>query len=147
MKVEQFMVPVAKVEWRDEKASIGDITELFINSSISCCVICKKDGDNIFPLGMVSKTDLVKAYSKSIPLTEAVGNIMTSGVISVKPSATRDEAAEVLQKNKVHHAVVTDGDQATMVGLISSWDIARECSLDAAAWPYNRDLDLNNVTL
>lgn len=51
---------------------------------------------------------------------------------------SRDDAADVMQKHKVHHIVVSPGGSGKFTGLLSSWDIARECALDAKAWPYNR---------
>lgn len=42
----------------------------------------------------------------------------------------RDEAAEILEKHKIHHAVVNN-IEGKFAGLFSSWDIARECALDA----------------
>ena len=35
------------------------------------------------------------------------------------------------QKHKVHHIVVSPGGSGKFTGLLSSWDIARECALDA----------------
>ena len=55
---------------------------------------------------------------------------MSTTLYPAAPEMSRDEAAEILQKRKIHHAVVQNVS-GKFAGLLSSWDIARECSLDA----------------
>ena len=55
---------------------------------------------------------------------------MSTTLHPATPDMTRDEAAEILEKNKIHHAVVNN-IEGKFAGLYSSWDIARECALDA----------------
>jgi hypothetical protein len=52
---------------------------------------------------------------------------------------SRDNAAIFFEKKKIHHAIVSKGDD--FVGLISSWDVAAECARDLYAWPENRTED------
>ena len=55
---------------------------------------------------------------------------MSTTLYPATPEMSRDEAAEILQKRKIHHAVVRNAS-GKFAGLLSSWDIARECALDA----------------
>ena len=55
---------------------------------------------------------------------------MSTTLHPAQPEMTRDEAAEILQRHKIHHAVVQT-KEGKFAGLFSSWDIARECALDA----------------
>ena len=55
---------------------------------------------------------------------------MSTTLYPATPEMSRDEAAEILQKHKIHHAVVRSVS-GKFAGLLSSWDIARECALDA----------------
>lgn len=55
---------------------------------------------------------------------------MSTTLHPATPDMTRDEAAELLEKHKIHHAVVVSLE-GFFAGLFSSWDIARECALDA----------------
>ena len=55
---------------------------------------------------------------------------MSTTLHPATPEMNRDEAADILQKHKIHHAVVQN-KSGKFAGLLSSWDIARECALDA----------------
>ena len=57
-------------------------------------------------------------------------DVMSTTLYPATPEMSRDEAAEILQKRKIHHAVVRNAS-GKFAGLLSSWDIARECALDA----------------
>jgi CBS domain-containing protein len=59
-----------------------------------------------------------------------VKDVMSTTLYPAAPEMSRDEAAEILQKHKIHHAVVQNVS-GKFAGLLSSWDIARECALDA----------------
>lgn len=64
------------------------------------------------------------------PLETPVKDVMSTTLYPAAPEMSRDEAAEILQKRKIHHAVVQNVS-GKFAGLLSSWDIARECALDA----------------
>lgn len=67
-------------------------------------------------------------------------SFMTSeNLVCVNTGTQTDDIADMIQKEKIHHIVVVDGD-GNFAGIASSWDIAREVSLDAKAFPYNREL-------
>ena len=73
-----------------------------------------------------------------VPETEAE-SFLTDNLICVKADTQTDDIADLIQKKFVHHLVVVDGD-GNFAGVASSWDVAREVSLDAKAFPYNREL-------
>ena len=56
---------------------------------------------------------------------------MSTTLHPATPEMNRDDAAEILQKHKIHHAVIEFKVSRKFAGLLSSWDIARECALDA----------------
>ena len=62
---------------------------------------------------------------------------MSTNLHPARPDMHRDDAAELLQREKIHHAVVVNEDGA-FVGLFSSWDIARECALGRKGEPRER---------
>ena len=64
---------------------------------------------------------------------------MSDNLICVKSDTQTDDIAEIIQKKFVHHLVVVD-EEGNFSGIASSWDVAREVSLDAKAFPYNREL-------
>ena len=59
-----------------------------------------------------------------------MSQVLRTNLHPARPDMHRDDAAELLQREKIHHAVVVNED-GHFVGLFSSWDIARECALDA----------------
>ena len=63
----------------------------------------------------------------------------TDNLICVKINTQTDDIAGIIQKEFVHHLVIVD-NEGNFAGVASSWDIAREVSLDAKAFPYNREL-------
>ena len=71
-----------------------------------------------------------RATPPQIPLDTPVSQVMSTNLHPARPDMHRDDAAELLQREKIHHAVVVNEDGA-FVGLFSSWDIARECAFDA----------------
>ena len=69
-------------------------------------------------------------FLRETPLATPVRDVMSTTLHPATPDMTRDEAAEILEKNKIHHAVVNN-IEGKFAGLYSSWDIARECALDS----------------
>lgn len=110
-----------------------------LESKVSAVIVVTKDDEqNMTAVGLVSKTDLLRAIVlEKKDGAEPVSKIMTNGVVSINPNAPRDEAADVIMKQKVHHLIVT-GESGKLIGIVSAWDIAREVTLDGKAWPYVR---------
>jgi CBS domain-containing protein len=91
------------------------------------------------PLGVVTKTDLLRAYAIDKVSSDAEVQVTMSGnVFTVKGTDNRDAVAKALIDRKVHHAVVVD-DAGKMIGITSSYDIANEVALDAKAHPWSRE--------
>ena len=140
MKVSGFMVPAAKVVSCTEDDLIQRVVADMTAHKISCIVVLDKANPKK-AVGIVTKTDLIQAYGKQVPLTGNVGSIMTPYVKTVPSSTQRDEVAKVFEGLKFHHAVVVDDATGDCVGLVSAWDVATECAKDARAWPYVRTED------
>ena len=66
-------------------------------------------------------------------------SFMPDGLTCVSEDTNTDDIADLIQREFVHHLVVVDKD-GKFAGIASSWDVAREVSLDAKAFPYNREL-------
>jgi CBS domain-containing protein len=76
------------------------------------------------PVGVVSRTDIVRREAKPSDTTE-VREIMTATVVSVRPE---DPAWEVIAKMvafKVHRLFVVDRT-GTLIGVISAFDVVRK---------------------
>ena len=136
MHVSGFMVPYDKVVKCEPGSTCEDVVSKMTDEHISCLVIVIGDA----PHGIITKTDMCWCYRNRIPLESQVGDIMpwTMNVKKIKSNVDRDGAAKFFEKNKVHHAIVVDGNDRP-VGLISAMDIASEVAKDSRAWPYIRN--------
>ena len=135
MKVSAFMVPSQQVFTCKEKDSVSEALTLIVDKNISALVVLNEAN---FPLGIVTKSDLVSAYRKAVPLDDNVEKIMNPDMAWLNQHDSRDDAAKAIERTHKHHALVKD-NSGNWVGLISSWDIAAECAKDARAWPWNRN--------
>lgn len=134
------MVPAEKLVSCTEDDPIQKAVADMTAHKISCVVVLDKANPKK-AVGIVTKTDLIQAYGKEIPLTGNVGTIMTRDVKTVKGSTQRDDVAKVFEGLHFHHAVVQDDATGDCIGLVSAWDVATECAKDARAWPYIRTED------
>ena len=84
---------------------------------------------NGFLVGVVSQTDLLHART-----TEAlwhawpgltVRHLMTRPAVTVRSSATVEEAAETMERLRIHRLVVVDPNGETAIGVLSVSDLVR----------------------
>lgn len=133
MLVHEFMAPKEECVTCKASDTIETVLDKFLLEKISAVVVLIGDK----PAGIVTKTDVARAYKKGFSIEALAGAIMTTDLYTVTKGLPRDKAAEVLIEEKVHHAIVIDEDEK-FAGLISAWDVAKEGYLDAKAWPWNR---------
>jgi CBS-domain-containing membrane protein len=57
-------------------------------------------------VGIITKTDLNRAYLRGKPLETCAADIMSKTLFPLKLDMTRDQAAHFLHEHKIHHAVV-----------------------------------------
>eukprot|EP00697_Spironema_sp_BW2_P009812 gnl/Spiro4/24827_TR12342_c0_g1_i1.p2 gnl/Spiro4/24827_TR12342_c0_g1~~gnl/Spiro4/24827_TR12342_c0_g1_i1.p2 ORF type:complete len:152 (-),score=37.47 gnl/Spiro4/24827_TR12342_c0_g1_i1:65-520(-) len=143
MRVGQFCTPRSRVSVLTPNATIRDAAALLMEKGFSSVVILSSDAkdrlENCPPIGIVTKTDIVRAVANATPLHTPLAEIMTSHPLTISVDAERDAAAEVLRQRKKHHLLVVD-NHGSFVGLLSSWDLVREMSQDTRTYPWARDL-------
>jgi CBS domain-containing protein len=142
MKVSGFMVPAEKVVVCGPKDTLRTVMDLMLKNKIGCVVVVTPNVPlTVAPLGIVTKTDLVEAYTKGLTLDgNTVDEIMSTDIETCLETMDRDDAAKVMERNKNHHAFVVNKD-GEFRGMISSWDITVEVAKDARAWPFFRTED------
>jgi CBS domain-containing protein len=105
---------------------LREFEELLSGEEISGAPVTDSDGRI---LGIASKTDIIEALSQRIPDALelgpelCVGDVMTQGVVSVRPEASLAEIARTMVDGKLHRVLVSDGEQ--LVGIISAFDVLR----------------------
>ena len=134
MLVYEFMIPAEKVIKCLPSDPIEDVLDKILAHGISAVVVA---GDSNNAIGIITKTDIARAYKQGLSLNEKAETIMSSEVKTVSKSLQRDKAASVFAEHKIHHAIVVD-DDGKFVGFISAWDCAKEGALDHNAWPWSR---------
>jgi CBS domain-containing protein len=139
MQLSAFMVPAEKVITVSPNDTIKMAMDLMVEHNIGAIVVLVT-GTYHVPIGIVTKTDLVKACHDNVTLNLPVKEIMSHNLATCVETMSRDQAARVLEKNKNHHALVVDKN-CHFKGLISLWDITVECAKDDRAWPWNRSED------
>jgi predicted transcriptional regulator len=127
------MVPAEKVVTCAPSDTVETAVEKLLGNRVSSIIVL----DEKAPVGIMTKTDLVKAYKDKVAFDAKVETIMTQGLETVDENTPKDVAADVIQSKKIHHVVVVNG-KGEFAGIVSSLDIAREGALDAKAWPWNR---------
>lgn len=137
MLVRDFMVKKEDVVTCHDVDMISEVIDIVMKHGISAVLILNRDGK---PKGIVTKTDLVKAYQNQIVLDTKIAFIMEKDIKTVVDTMTRDDAAKAFENHNKHHAVVVNAD-GEYVGFISSIDIASEVAKDSRAWPWNRTPD------
>lgn len=143
MRVKGFMKPADEVITVSPTETIRTAMDLMLRHKVGSVVVLA-EGANCIPVGIVTKTDLVKAYYEGITTVDhEIQEIMTQGdnLVLCNENLNRDEAARILERTQNHHAIVIDPETKRFLGLISSWDITAECARDDRAWPWNRSED------
>lgn len=134
MLVYEFMAPLDQVVSCAPTDTIESVVDKILNKRISAVIVV--DGDKA--VGIVTKTDLTRAFKKGYALDKTVDNIMTTtDLLTINKDLPHDAASSIFSKNKVHHAIVVD-DEGKLAGVVTAWDCAREGYLDNKAWPWNR---------
>ena len=134
MLVYEFMQPADQIVTCTSSDTIESVVDKVLEHHISAVIVVKGET----PVGIVTKTDLTRAFKKGYPLDTKVENIMsTAHLLSINKNVPHDAAASIFNSNKVHHAIVVD-DDGNLAGVVTAWDVAREGWLDNKAWPWNR---------
>jgi CBS domain-containing protein len=108
-----------------ETGSLVEAAEILDTKQITGLPVVDTSGVLV---GVLSQTDLVRARANQHLVSNwpgvAVGQVMTKPALTISVTATLEEAAKVMDTNRVHRLVVTDG-AATPIGIISTSDIFR----------------------
>ena len=91
-----------------------------------------KENDKL--IGVVTETDIVrKGVADNIDMELAsLGDIMSSPVYTIDINKTVTEANEMMDKHKVRHLAVKEGEN--IVGVISARDLLHPIYLDGEGW-------------
>lgn len=144
------MIPAEKVVAVCPDDPVRRVMDLMLENKIGSVIVIQKETkkrDHVetllpMPVGIITKSDIMKAYQNKLGIDAPCREIMTSRDLDTcTPDMTRDQAARLLQRNRHHHIIVIDRQHQHFLGLVSSWDITVECAKDDRAWPWIRSDD------
>ena len=103
-------------------ATLREVARTFSDRRIHCVVVSGLPGRDVW--GVVSDLDLVRGAGADLDETTA-GEVAATEVVTVAPSATLDEAAQLMSEHEVAHLLVVHTETGRPLGVISTLDLAR----------------------
>jgi CBS domain-containing protein len=98
---------------------------------IRATVVCASSGS---PVGVISQSDISDkvAAENRCPAWIRVSEIMSTGLITVTPETSIEDAVRLLESHGIYHLVVVD-EAGQSMGMISAQDILRMVATDEKA--------------
>jgi predicted transcriptional regulator len=120
------MTPVTEIIVRtpisvEPDMEIANLMRLFVEQGISGAPVVDGDGK---PIGVVSKTDIVRELCEKADATRCVSDIMTPLAFVVGKESSIARAAAMMAYERVHRLIVVDRS-GHILGLISAIDVLR----------------------
>jgi len=104
--------------------TVLDAAKLMLENNIGLLVIIQ-DQDSSRAVGVISERDIIRAIASGRTLTITVDDVCTKRVITVHGNSDVAEAAKAMNKNKIRHVVVDDGN-GKPIGVVSMRDLVGE---------------------
>ena len=128
MKKKKFLkdVMTKKVITIPSTLSIREISRIMARENVSGVAVV---GAERGVMGIVSECDVLRHFGKSNWGLLTAEEIMTPHVESIRPETTLEQAADVMQKKRIHRLLVMGRDLSEPqmpVGIVSASDIVRE---------------------
>ena len=104
--------------------TVLDAAKLMLENNIGLLVIIQ-DQNSSRAVGVISERDIIRAIASGRTLTIPVDEVCTKRVITVHGNSDVAEAAKAMNKNKIRHVVVVDGN-GKPIGVVSMRDLVGE---------------------
>lgn len=114
------MVPADKVVTCKQTDTIKTVMDLLLEHQIGAVVVPNAPDH---PVGIITKTDIVQAYHDNVALDHKAQEIMQTGLETCDENMNRDQAARILERNKVGG---TYGKKIMMMSIENYDDVNRE---------------------
>jgi CBS domain-containing protein len=109
----------------DSERTVREAAVALDRSGVGCVLVRTKEDDHEKVIGIVTERDLVRrVLTKEDGASEvSVKSIMSSPLIVVDPNITIEEAAKVMERNRVRRLPVVD--EAGLAGVVAVSDLAK----------------------
>jgi len=132
--VEDYMS--ARLVTRDLQSSIFELAKVMVDSNVSSVAIIEAKGgeeqkqlqENKRVVGILTERDIIKSIAKGggrLYDITASSVMSSSPILSVRKGQSIEEAALLMIRNKVRHLLVEDSDNKSVIGIITTTDLAR----------------------
>jgi CBS domain-containing protein len=103
-------------------ATLREVARTLADRRIHCVVVSGSPERDVW--GVVSDLDLVRGAGGDLDGTTA-GEVAATEVVTVAPSATLEEAAQLMAEHEVTHLIVAHTQTRRPMAVISTLDLAR----------------------
>ena len=136
MQVKDAMVQRDNLVTASPSATIKDAMEKMIEHNVGSVIITQTKDKAI---GIVTTQDIMNEFLRSgaSGFETKLNKIMSTNLITVDQFDPLNLGIKKLQESCTHHLVVTT-NKGKLQGILSSFDIVRERSLDIKAYPWTR---------
>ena len=138
---------------RGLKSSAFELAKVMVDSNVSSVAIMEQEDaeqqqGNKRVIGILTERDIIKSIAKGVSLDDitAGSSMSSSPLLSVRKDQSIEEAALLMIKNRVRHLLIEDPDQNSIIGIITTTDLARylrkrmkESTIAAAATEANKE--------
>lgn len=138
---------------RGLKSTVFELAKVMVDSNVSSVAIMEQEDaeqqqSNKRVIGILTERDIIKSIAKGVPLDDitAGSSMSSSPLLSVRKDQSIEEAALLMIKNRVRHLLIEDPDQNSVIGIITTTDLARylrrrmkESTIAAAATEANKE--------
>lgn len=139
MTVADLMTPTDKTVHCYPSTPVREALRIILANPDKGAVVVIRDDNSLHdPVGIVTKTDLLKGYESDQSLDEPVESIMGTSIETILDIASKDKAAEHFEKTRHYNVFVVDKDMK-WVGLLTVLAVAMDRAKDGRAWPWNRE--------
>lgn len=95
-----------------------------VHDHLGCVVVLSENSMDGRPVGVATKRDALAWWLEKTPLDTRIDAVCNRPVTTASDGMSREEAASIMARARIHHLVVTTDDGA-FAGVVSSWDVAR----------------------
>ncbi len=111
----------------DQSAGVAEVAGVMARCHVHCVAVISGAGageETPALLGLVSDIDLLR-WATGPDTHLAVDRIGLKPAVTVAPSTTAQDAAEIMAEHATQHLVVLDPEEGAPVGMLSALDIAK----------------------
>jgi predicted transcriptional regulator len=128
ISVSNLMNPKVQTDFEDQ--NIMSACNIMYANNIGSVIIVSHDG-NRGPLGIITERDVVRILGKLDPnlLQTPLSTLMSKPIITIKESASINEATKIMNNKKIRRLVVVDKNNK-MIGILTQRDIFKAIDKD-----------------